>query len=157
MRQRTLIPDIAEVELVCLHPKDGVIEMQLRPVTPSLPARRANRRRDEFTAIIGASWRTSHGKVYGLRSCFRRGSFCMERELRVPYLHRATSGYGGPLRTAKLTIQRSSELAYLLLGGRAGARLACAGVAHVVNGSADRFAASTRCDPRSLMTKVRYG
>jgi transposase len=30
MRQGTLIPDNAEVELICLRPKDGAIQMQLR-------------------------------------------------------------------------------------------------------------------------------
>jgi hypothetical protein len=68
MRQGTLIPNITEVELICLRPKDGAIQMQLRAhVLPILSVRHAAPALGESAVDILAGWTIFPGRGLPVR------------------------------------------------------------------------------------------
>jgi len=117
MRQGCLVPNIAEVTLVCLRPKDGAIEMQLRA-----------RRSISTCPACGTASRRVHSHYQrkladlpweGLPVVIllqARKFFCVGDSCRRKIFTRATTWHGGALCTAQLPIERSSPLADACLG-----------------------------------------
>lgn len=126
MRHGTLVPDNAEVELICLRPKDRVIEMQLRTCrasstcpacgTASLRVHSRYRRKLEDLPWEGLRVRI----VLETRRFFCVGSSCRKKIFTEPLS-------GTVARYARRSYRSSEVLKWLTLalGGRAGTRLAC--------------------------------
>ena len=128
MRQGSLVPNTAEVALVCLRAKDGAIEMDLRTCRSS-----------STCPACGTASRQVHSRyrrrladlpweglpvviLLQTRKFFCVGDRCGKRSsLSGCPEHRNSRS----LCKTKQSIERSSELAHPGLGGRVGARLAC--------------------------------
>ena len=125
MRQGTLIPDNAEVELICLRPKDGAIQMQLRACRgfSSCPACGTVSRRVHSRYLRKLDDLPWEGLPVAIMLEARK-FFCVEegcgRRIFTEQLP------GTVARYARRSCRSSEALSWLAvaLGGRAGARLA---------------------------------
>ncbi len=126
MSHGTLVPNIAEVTLICLRPKDGAIEMQLRTCHASskCPACGTSSRRVHSRyrrTLEDLPWEGLRVRILlETRRFFCVGSHCF-RKIFTEALPGTVSRY------ARRSCRSSEALRCLTLalGGRAGARLAC--------------------------------
>jgi hypothetical protein len=125
MKQGALIPNIAEVELICLRPRAGAIQMELRASRPSSVCPRcgtsSSRVHSRYKRTLAdLPWEGLPVRIF-LRT---RKFFCSDEQCSCQIFTEQLPGT--VVRYARRSC-RSSEalrLVTLALGGRAGSRLA---------------------------------
>jgi len=125
MTQGTLLPNLSEVELICLRPKDGVIQMELQACRDfsacPLCGISSHRIHSRYSRRLGdLPWEQLPVRILLLtRKFFCEGDGCRRRIFTEPLP-------GVALRYARRTLRATEALNWitLALGGQAGARLA---------------------------------
>ncbi len=125
MTQGTLLPNLSEVELICLRPKDGSIQMELQACRTfsacPLCGTPSGRVHSRYTRRLGdLPWERVQVRILlSTRKFFCTGDGCRRRIFTEPLP-------GVASRYARRTLRATEALNWitLALGGQAGARLA---------------------------------
>jgi len=112
MTRRTLIPNRAEADLVCLRQKDGTIEIERRAHQHSSPCPSCG---PPFIAgaqpVVAHDRRICLGQGFQRTFCFRqRKFFCADERCPRPYLHRTPGRDSGAVCAEKQPIEGGTQL-----------------------------------------------
>ncbi len=113
LRQGTLVPNISEVELICLRAKDRAIQLQLHACCAC-----------SVCPACGTGSRRVHSRYAGSDPLAGAEVLLSRRGLRAPYLHRTATQHCAGLCSADSQGGESLDWITLALGGQAGAHLA---------------------------------